>query len=126
MVMAQGGFAWMLVPIGADESAQPLASLRATPSGVLFGAATHPKLPLVAVRPLVDAALDERRDRFALAALPGLCLWASGVISSEQGALKEQFGEEAVEACEAIALHRPRKGHSVLGQGTFRDAKPAW
>ena len=37
--MPDGSFAWVLVPIGADAGVEPLASLRATPSGVLFGAA---------------------------------------------------------------------------------------
>ena len=32
----------------------------------------------------------------------------------------------AYEAGEAIALGRPRAGHSVLGQGTFRDAQKIW
>ena len=152
--LPEGGFAWVLVPIGAEASATPIASLRSTPSGVLFGAATHPALPLVAVRPLLDAALDEEPERFALAALPGLCQWAVKVIAEENGDLKDKFGEwiwrvverarararerdqeltrgagagdVAVGAGEAIALHRPREGHSVLGQGTFRDARPIW
>ena len=33
---------------------------------------------------------------------------------------------EACEAAEAIALGRPREGHSVLGRGTFAAAEPAW
>jgi len=37
--LPNGTFAWVLVPIGADASADPLASLRSTPGGVLFGAA---------------------------------------------------------------------------------------
>lgn len=91
--LPEGGFAWVLVPIGADASATPIASLRSTPSGVLFGAATHPALPLVAVRPLLDAALDEEPERFALAALPGLCQWAVKVIAEEHDDLKDKFGE---------------------------------
>lgn len=116
----------MLVPRGADQGAQPLASLRSTPSGVLFGAATHPALPLLASSPLVDAALYEKRERTALAALPGLCVWARGILANESVSLKTKFGEVAFEAAEAVAEGRPRPGHSVLGQGTFRDARPAW
>ena len=35
-------------------------------------------------------------------------------------------GEEATEAAQAVALGRPRRGHSVLGHGTFTAAEPAW
>jgi len=88
--------------------------------------AAHPALSLVAAVPLLDAALDEDKNRFALAALPGLCPWAAETLSSESVSLKTKFGQNPFEAAEAIASGKPRPGHSVLGQGTFRDAKPLW
>ena len=47
--MPDGSFAWVLVPIGADAGVEPLASLRATPSGVLFGAAVCLRRQSIAV-----------------------------------------------------------------------------
>jgi hypothetical protein len=124
--MKEGGVVWVLLPAGADASSTPLASLRAAPDGMLYGAAAHPALPLLAAAPLVRAALHEKKNRIALAAIPGLCPWATGILGTEVASIKDKFGEVAYEAAEAIALGMPRKGHSVLGQGTFRDAKPVW
>ena len=39
---------------------------------------------------------------------------------------QDETAEPARGACEAIAHNRPRPGHSVLGQGTFRDAEDDW
>lgn len=93
---------------------------------MLPAAASHPALPLFASMPLVDAALDEKPERMALATLPGLCEWARGILSSESVSLRTTYGQLAFEAAQAVAAGRPRPGHSVLGQGTFRDARPAW
>jgi len=91
---------------------------------MLPAAASHPALPLFASMPLVDAALDEKPERMALATLPGLCEWARGILSSESVSLRTTYGQLAFEAAQAVAAGRPRPGHSVLG--TFRDARPAW
>eukprot|EP01047_Picozoa_sp_COSAG01_P036536 COSAG01_NODE_2857_length_6960_cov_44.361901_1_plen_289_part_00 len=52
----------------------------------------------------------------ALAKVPKLCAWISQLPAE---ALEEEYGEEAAGAVTAVALSRPRPGHSVLGHGTF-------
>ena len=55
-----------------------------------------------------------------MAKLPGLCEWVRAKPLEE---LEQEFGEQAAGAAHAIALGKPRPGHSVLGMGTFRDAR---
>ena len=82
-------------------------------------------VPVSSMAQLVwTSALEMRKlgaeDVDALASLSGLCAFVA-----EERAWKD-LDEPARGAVEAIALGRPRQGHSVLGQGTFRDAEEAW
>ena len=106
-----------------DDEPVDLASVLVTQNNILHSASVHPDLPLSAAKSLVLAVLDEYEGARALAALPGLCAW---VAAMEPAALEDEFGADAAGAAVAIALGRPRPGHSVLGQGTFRAATPAW
>ena len=107
------------------SEAEDLATLLVAENNkVMHSATVQPGLPISVAAPLVAAALEEYDGKVhAFAALPGLCAW---VAAMEPSALEDEFGEKAAGAAVAIALGRPRPGHSVLGQGTFRDAEPAW
>lgn len=57
-------------------------------------------------------------ERVAAIARPaGLCAWIAATRAWEA------YDEPGRGAVEAVALNRPRPGHSVLGKGTFRDAE---
>ena len=107
------------------SEAEDLATLLVAESNnIMHSATAQTGLPISVAAPLVAAALEEYDGKVhAFAALPGLCAW---VAAMEPQALEDEFGEKAAGAAVAIALGRPRPGHSVLGQGTFRDAEPAW
>ena len=116
--------------------------------GYIYGAACDPALPLsIAGQPLVEAALGSLRAAGREAAvlsgwarLPGLCGWivetkgwervdlGKAKVDEATGALTlEETGQDPAElaaAVEAIARGRPRSGHSVLGQGTFKAGEP--
>ena len=99
------------------------------PTGLLIGAQVDPALSYDAVGgPLIKAARAELKRRnaervVAVAPLPGFCKWIvdntawEGIDASEDA--------DAPGAVEAVAKGRPRPGHSVLGQGTFKAARPA-
>ncbi|CAB9510891.1 expressed unknown protein [Seminavis robusta] len=102
--------------------------------------------------PLLDVALEdaskEAEQPQAMATLHGLCDWVAAqchddddnddeaVSSSSDNKnaseilhqLKIQSNDEllAYHAVRAIATGIPRPGHSVVGQGTFRDGQAAW
>ena len=75
----------------------------------------------------------------ALASLDGLCRWVSGAIKEKE---EKQDGisssihellirwsendEQTYGAIKAIATGVPRPGHSVVGQGTYRDGEEGW
>ncbi|KAJ1621886.1 hypothetical protein T492DRAFT_1066299, partial [Pavlovales sp. CCMP2436] len=118
-----GSGGWIFRLRHADVPGVEFAQLRMTEARVLFGAASHENLPLVEALPLVQHAITERHADYALAALEGLHAWVASVGEEK---LATEFGEEAAGALTAVALGRPRPGHSVLGQGTFRAAAPAW
>jgi len=106
----------------AASSGPPLAQLLLQ-EDVLHSCVAHAGLPVSCALPLVERALrlrDDGRSMNALVALRGLCGW---VADGERWAA---FPEEAAGAAQAMALGRPRPGHSVLGIGTFRAAEPAW
>jgi hypothetical protein len=56
----------------------------------------------------------------------GFCDSCNWVAALPDGVLEAEFGSEAGGAAMAVALGKPRPGHSVLGQGTFAAAQPAW
>ena len=91
---------------------------------MMHGTAVHPALPFVSAVTLVKHVVDAADQApIAAAALPGLCKWVRGLPEAE---LQAEFGTGLSEAVAAIAYNRPRPGHSVLGQGTFAEAEPAW
>ena len=105
-------------------------------------------------KPLLDAALSdiiskEDDSAIALASLDGLCRWVAQAIEEnetkrsnngcetdnekEEGtkinAVLEQWrvsDQSMYEAVKAIATGVPRPGHSVVGQGTYRDGEKGW
>ena len=131
------GWNFLLSTPSDAETPLDLAALRcAVPeegAAILFGAQVlaPPQLGLsveLACKPLLTHALSHlaevrRWQVVALVALPGLCEWVAAL---PDGALESEFGSEAGGAALAVALGRPRPGHSVLGQGTFNAAAPAW
>ena len=70
--------------------------------------------------------MSKKKNLTALVALPRLCSWARTGERWNDAAVLSRSNGEACEAAEAIALGRPREGHSVLGRGTFAAAEPAW
>ena len=101
-------------------------------TALMFAPACDPALPLaLAARPLVAHAVrvataTHGAERVAaVARLPGLCAWI--VETAAWAALDAgEVGTEAAGAVEAVARGVPRPGHSVLGQGTFAAARPAF
>ena len=96
--------------------------------GLVFGMACDPALPLCTVggslvtemlRTLREEGCDELSG---IARLEGLCAW----MVAEEVWNKGLMSDEEAEAVEAVARGVPRKGHSVLGQGTFAAARPAF
>ena len=139
----------LLSPSPDDASKEiKLASLRAH-RNVLFGASASisdentPDLLPKLCRPLVDAALQDASSQGeqpqAIATLHGLCNWVRDCLSTAEnsGAVEPSASKTItdllssgdhtkLEAVRAIATGIPRPGHSVVGQGTFRDAGDAW
>lgn len=75
----------------------------------------------------------------ALASLDGLCDAVSDAIRSEGQEMEESGSnipsilaalkandEKSYEAIKSIATGIPREGHSVVGQGTYRDGEQGW
>ena len=102
-------------------------------SGLLIGAQVDPALTLSdAGLPLISAARKELLARgadrvVAVAPLPGLCAWVVDNAAWEH--LDDQapgYNAEQPGAVEAVARGVPRPGHSVLGVGTFKAARPAF
>jgi len=96
-------------------------------TGLLIGTQVDPALSLSTVGPpLIEAARSRLEARgvarvVAVAPLPGLCEW----IVAKQAWTSPNFDELQAGAVEAIAKGIPRPGHSVLGQGTYRDGRGA-
>lgn len=100
--------------------------------------------------PLLHAALDDISSKggekaIALASLDGLCRWVSSVLDGHEqetvGHATNERGDKKLhsllgqwrvhdqamyEATKAIATGVPRPGHSVVGQGTYRDGGEGW
>ena len=92
-------------------------------------------------KPLLDMALQDIRkneNATAIASLAGLSKWISDDSvhqSSNNPILEFLFKnnniqandiQKTYEAIKAIATGIPRPGHSVVGQGTYRDAQEGW
>jgi hypothetical protein len=94
--------------------------------------------------PLVQRAVEEAEgygeQPQGMAALHGLCEWVTSHLASSSDnedrpssgpttlrRLQERDDDPTpLEAVRAVATGMPRPGHSVVGQGTFRDAREAW
>ena len=115
-----------VLSLGSDTVA--LLAVGEMPGGThaLHSLALAPELPCgpasaPALRLLISGV--EGAKRSALVRLPGLC---AAVAAMDEAALAEEFGDDAAGAVVAVANGRPRPGHSVLGQGTFKAAAPCW
>jgi len=83
---------------------------------------------------LLEMALKDSKSQgeepVALASLEGLSKWIKAGIEGKYdiATLKqlEASDQKSYEACKSIATGVPRPGHSVVGQGTFRDAEFGW
>jgi hypothetical protein len=91
---------------------------------------------LSACMPLLDAAMvdasEEGEQPQAVSTLHGLSVWAASALlgkTDSKAVQKMQQDPEmavALEAALSIATGIPRAGHSVVGQGTYRDGAAAW
>jgi len=94
-------------------------------------------------KPLLDMALTDASSKGeapqALASLEGLCKAISGAIQNEGQdvdkngsnissmlAVLKANDSGSYEAIKSIATGIPREGHSVVGQGTYRDGEQGW
>ena len=98
-------------------------------------------------QPLLQKALSVVSSKgdtcFAMASLDGLCKWTSNAITEIEGKNRSEShssdddiknvllqwredDEKLYEAVKAIATGIPRPGHSVVGQGTYRDGQEGW
>lgn len=107
------------------------AAVRSTEAALLIGAQVDPALSLSSVgKPLIRAARNELKLRgcervVAVAPLTGLCAWVRAERAWEGlDAAAPDYDAEQPEAVEAVAKGVPRAGHSVLGVGTYRAARP--
>jgi len=123
---------------------EKLASLYVS-RNIVFGASSNSDM-LKYCGPLVDVAIsraEEEGDQVhAMATLHGLCDWvvnlletaenpnstSSSEITKEEKQVLGTIIPETIsyEAVKAIATGIPRPGHSVVGQGTYRDGKDGW
>ncbi len=120
------------VPQVLQDPSLPAAALFAH-RNVLFGARSFHGYDLQDVcLPLVRAALEESeasepgQQPQAVASLSGLSEWVAGCFESQESKILQTLDESSLEAVKAIATGIPRPGHSVVGQGTFRDGQKAW
>ena len=111
-------------PLGEGPNEDVLACV-AQQRNVLYGAKSRSNLPVTVAARLVAAAAKTERP-IALVPLPGSVPMGSAMARWSDETLVAEHGAEAAEAAQAIALGRPRPGHSVLGQGTFKAAEGAW
>lgn len=100
-------------------------------------------------KPLLAKALNDVSSKgdigVAMASLDGLCKWTSNALHELEGGNEQQKSDiesaekvrkvlskwkedddKVYEAIKAIATGIPRPGHSVVGQGTYRDGEEGW
>ena len=139
-----GSREYLLLPPGTQlEDAKNHPSIKAAGllahRNIMFGARSfHEEYRVSSVcMPLVELALKDCSSQGeqpqAIASLNGLCEWVQkclqdgdGSSSSEVLAKLKKEDVTAWEAVQAIATGIPRKGHSVIGVGTFRDGEKGW
>jgi len=112
-------------------ASMPIGQENAGFYGLLIGTQCDPALCLSSVgMPLVGAAQKQLKARgaervLAVAPLPGLCAW---VVEHEKWNHLDRgaagYTDDQPGAVEAVARGVPRPGHSVLGIGTFKAARP--
>ena len=119
--------------VGIIRAALMPSSAGGKPVGLLIGAQVDPALSLSSIGvPLVRAARNELKVRgcervMAVAPLSGLCEWVASTSAWERlDRAAADFAEEQPDAVEAVAKGVPRAGHSVLGVGTYKAARPAF
>lgn len=101
---------------------------------IVFGARSFQGFALQEVcPPLVDMAVRDAGENGeqpqAIASLSGLCSWVEACLESKESLELESLRSmdpNAFEAVKAIATGVPRKGHSVVGAGTYRDGEDGW
>jgi hypothetical protein len=110
---------------------------------MIFGARAFHSFTLQDVcGPLVDAAVEEAGvngdQPQAMAALHGLSKWVNLMLQDEEKdfpipdsvthLLTHLHNHDTVglDAVRSIATGIPREGHSVVGEGTYRDGEQAW
>jgi hypothetical protein len=129
------------VPQVLQDPSLPAAALFAH-RNVLFGARSFHGyeledvcLPLVIVAIEESEAFDPGQQPQAVASLKGLSNWVAGCFETDglgesqtlqKLAQEGEGGSVSLEAVRAIATGIPRPGHSVVGEGTFRDGEEAW
>eukprot|EP00537_Pseudo-nitzschia_pungens_P006292 CAMPEP_0172376734 /NCGR_PEP_ID=MMETSP1060-20121228/68535_1 /TAXON_ID=37318 /ORGANISM="Pseudo-nitzschia pungens, Strain cf. cingulata" /LENGTH=283 /DNA_ID=CAMNT_0013104391 /DNA_START=114 /DNA_END=965 /DNA_ORIENTATION=+ len=136
------------VPQVIQDPSLPAAALFAH-RNIIFGARSFHGYDMKDVcLPLVRAALEESeivehgQQPQAVASLNGLSKWVARCLENDgyEGSqtLMQMAGDDttndderkkklvSVEAVRAIATGVPRPGHSVVGQGTYRDGQDAW
>lgn len=131
------------VPQVLQDPTLPAAALFAH-RNVLFGARSFHGydmedvcLPLVIAAIKESEALEHGQQPQAVASLKGLSEWVAECFEKEnlggsetlqRLGNEENSSEDSVsfEAVRAIATGIPRPGHSVVGQGTFRDGEETW
>ncbi len=129
------------VPQVLQDPSLPAAALFAH-NNILFGARSFHGYDMEDVcLPLVRAAIEDSefmeqgQQPQAVASLKGLSQWVAACFDQNlhksetlQKLYKseEEQGNVSFEAVRAIATGVPRPGHSVVGQGTFRDGQAAW
>jgi hypothetical protein len=119
----------------------PVASLRGHRNIVfgaqLFGETAQNRSLSEVCLPLLDVALEdascEGEQPQAMATLHGLCDWVAQCDSDNHDnesetlkRLKSREDDLVYQAVSAMATGIPRPGHSVVGQGTFRDGQEGW
>lgn len=140
---------YQLIDQSAEEQSKELiASIRAN-GNLLWGAKVYGSsenesldacAPLIVKAKLDIAEIGEMAQ--GMASLDGLCTYVCRRYRLEQSEgdggllkdyLKEELGGESSfdidvvhGAVQAIATDIPRAGHSVVGQGTFRDGEAGW
>ncbi len=120
------------VPQVLQDPTLPAAAVFAH-RNVLFGARSFHGYEMEDVcLPLVRAAIEEAeaieqgQQPQAVASLKGLSEWVAGCLDTNDSSVLQSLDEASLEAVRAIATGIPRPGHSVVGQGTFRDGQAAW
>jgi len=131
-----------------DPNKTAIASLRAH-RNILFGAqlltkSTDNKSLSQLCAPLLDVAVAdagmEGEQPQAMATLHGLCDWVMECLDNDDDGnehdnkskalqkIKNEYQDDllAYHAIKAMATGIPREGHSVVGQGTFRDGEQGW